>query len=144
MTQTEHLKSAAKDLFKIYCSQPYRFPDLMPHDIQSIELLKGEWDQKDSERLWTFVDDGCGTWKDKVGNIHNNGMSITWILLEGKEPQKLYSSLKVVHQFSVSGNGCDAKVTLHYTKKDANNPDPEEYMNFLTKMLKAADKGATA
>ncbi|KAF8021300.1 hypothetical protein BT93_G1666 [Corymbia citriodora subsp. variegata] len=143
LTETKHMSSSAKDLFKIYRCQPYRFPDLMPAHIQSIDLLKGKWVQKNSERRWTFVDDDCGTWEDKVEAIHDHGMSITWNLLKGKVPHKLYSSLKVVHQFFVRGNGCDAEVTLHYQKKDAKYPEPYEYMNFLMKMLEAADKAET-
>ncbi|KAF8020945.1 hypothetical protein BT93_G1379 [Corymbia citriodora subsp. variegata] len=144
LTQTKPLSSSAKDLFEVYRSQPYRFLDLMPADIQKVELLKGKWGQEGSQRRWTFVDGACGIWEDKVEAIHDQTMTITWTLLEGEVPLKLYSRPKVVHQFSVRGNGCDATVTLIYQKKDASNSDPHEYMNFLIKMLEAADEVATA
>ncbi|KAF8021218.1 hypothetical protein BT93_G1603 [Corymbia citriodora subsp. variegata] len=143
LTQTKALRSSAKDLFEIYRSQPYCFPDLMPADIQSVELLKGKWAQKGSERRWTFVDDQCGTWDDIVEDINDQAMSITWTLQKGIVPQQRYKILKVVHQFFVHKHGCLATVTLVYMKKHARIPAPHDYMKFLIKMLEAADEAGT-
>ncbi|KAF7848498.1 hypothetical protein BT93_L1894 [Corymbia citriodora subsp. variegata] len=140
LTQTKCYSSSAKDLFEVYRSQPYRFPALVPADIQKVELLKGKWDKEGSQRRWTFVDDDCGTWEDKVEVINDQGMSITWTLLKGKVPQKLYSSLKVVQQFFARDNGCNATVTLVYKKTDPKGPKPDDYMDLLIRMLQAADE----
>ncbi|KAF8021219.1 hypothetical protein BT93_G1604 [Corymbia citriodora subsp. variegata] len=140
LMQTKALRSSAKDLFNIYRCQPYRFPDLMKKQIKSVELLEGKWDQKGSKRRWTFVDDQCGTWDDIVEDINDQAMSIMWTLQKGIVPQQRYSILKVVHQFFAHEDGCLAIVTLAYKKKHARIPAPNDYMEFLIKMLEAADR----
>ncbi|KAF7847482.1 hypothetical protein BT93_L2914 [Corymbia citriodora subsp. variegata] len=151
LTQTKALRSSAEELFNIYRNEPYRFPDLtkerypdLPkYQIESVELLEGEWDQVGSKRRWTFVDDQCGTWDDMVEDINDQAMSITWTLKKGIVPQQRYKMLKVVHQFFARKHGCLATVTLVYMKKHVGIPAPHDYMKFLIKMLEAADEAGT-
>ncbi|KAJ6429881.1 hypothetical protein OIU84_021316 [Salix udensis] len=86
--QTE-IKSSADQFYEIFRSKQYLMPKICPEYIKGVQVVQGDWEAVGSIKLWTYVAGSSEIVKDTVEAIDDKTKSITYNILEGKNPDIL-------------------------------------------------------
>ncbi|XP_059446961.1 MLP-like protein 28 [Corylus avellana] len=135
-TETE-IKCSANKFYEIFRSKVHLMPKICPNLVKDIQLLKGDWDSKDSVKQWTYVAGNSEGVKTSEA-IDEENKSITYKAIDG-EIAKNYKVYKSTVQVTPKGNGSLVKWTIEYEKANEEVPTPDKYFDLVVNLSKAVE-----
>ncbi|KAL3501890.1 hypothetical protein ACH5RR_036339 [Cinchona calisaya] len=132
------LKSDGDEYFHSFGGKAHQLPDLVNHQINSIDVHEGDWKTEGSLKLWTYVIDGKVEVFQERLKIDEETKTINAVAVDG-DCMKHYKNYVVTLQVISRDGSSFAKFSIEYEKLNENEPTPTKYLEWLVHTGKDVD-----
>ncbi|KAJ4710007.1 MLP protein [Melia azedarach] len=120
------VKASAAQFHEVFSCRPHLVTSTSPGNVQSCELMEGEWGKPGSVICWTFTrDKNPQTVKELVEIIDNEDYVTVYKLIEGWVLENVYKSFYSIAKITPKDDGSLVHFTYKYEKQNENIPDLE-------------------
>ncbi|KAI4379077.1 hypothetical protein MLD38_005416 [Melastoma candidum] len=134
------IQSPADDFYKLLINETHHFITASPDTVHTLDVHEGDGYSAGSIRSWTYCVEPGGekeVYKERVV-VDEQNKTLEMVAISGHIFDQ-YKTYKIVFKVFEKDETAFVKLQLVYEKYKDSDPEPEHYLKFLTKLLKASD-----